>query len=168
MTRDANGIVGFQASPADNEAVAAVGSDITTSATSYVLSTFTTDGPSTTGSLTSSISISGTLAQSAVNNAVSASDSATALAGDANLDGSVNFQDAGILSGAFNTSVANGWAGGDFTGDGNVNFQDAGVLSGNFNASGVAPAAGGSAPEPTAAALVALVAGAAGAYRRRR
>jgi len=51
--------------------------------------------------------------------------------GDANLDGVVNAQDAGIVSGNFNSTGT--WATGDFTGDGIVNFQDAGVLSGNFN-----------------------------------
>jgi titin len=58
---------------------------------------------------------------------------ALALPGDANLDGSVNFNDLLVLARNYNPSVAGGWAAGDFTGDGVVNFSDLLALSRNYN-----------------------------------
>lgn len=51
--------------------------------------------------------------------------------GDANLDGTVNFQDFLIVSSQFGQDEK-GWADGDFTGDGTVGFEDFLFLSQNF------------------------------------
>ncbi|TWT31038.1 hypothetical protein KOR34_44120 [Posidoniimonas corsicana] len=167
VTRDGDGVVGFQASPANNEATAALGSDDVAAGT-YLLGTFTTAGPSTTGSLTTSVGVSGIIAQLGTNNSVSASESRTAYGGDANLDGNVNFDDVLIVSPNFGGAVTNGWAGADFTGDGLVNFDDILVLSPNFGTSAPAATAGGaSAPEPASLALAGLLACSAAVRRRR-
>src|SRR5277367_2393881 len=57
------------------------------------------------------------------------------LLGDANLDGSVNGTDLGILATNFNKSVTgfSGWDQGDFNYDGSVNGTDLGYISSNFN-----------------------------------
>ena len=44
--------------------------------------------------------------------------------GDANLDGTVDFNDLLALAQHYNTSTGNSWAMGDFTGEGTVNFTD--------------------------------------------
>ena len=176
---------GLQVDPAQGshgQAFYAHGTGIVAGSSSLLLGTFTTDGPNTTmgESLTSSISIVGAydaaaalvgvggthgiVGQSSGATAVNASGSATALPGDANLDGNVNFQDAGIVSGNFNASPRT-WATGDFNGDGLVNFQDAGVLSGGFNMMGPAPVT--ATPEPSAMFLM-LMAGLLGVARRAR
>ncbi|MFI5380818.1 MAG: dockerin type I domain-containing protein, partial [Tepidisphaerales bacterium] len=53
------------------------------------------------------------------------------LVGDANLDGVVNIQDFGLLSGNFGQAT-NLWSRGDFNGDSVVNIQDFGLLSKAF------------------------------------
>lgn len=59
---------------------------------------------------------------------------ATILPGDANRDNVVNFQDAAVLSGNYNSFTGeHTFATADFSGDGNVDFVDAGALSGNYN-----------------------------------
>jgi hypothetical protein len=55
----------------------------------------------------------------------------SALLGDANLDGTVNFADFSILAGNFSKTGAD-WDMGDFNYDGTVNFSDFSVLAGNF------------------------------------
>jgi len=56
------------------------------------------------------------------------------LAGDANRDRSVNFNDLTLLAQNYNTT-GQSWATGDFTGDGNVDFNDLVKLAQNYNAS---------------------------------
>jgi Dockerin type I domain len=57
------------------------------------------------------------------------------LSGDANLDGSVNGTDLGIVATNFNKSVKgpSGWDQGDFNYDGSINGTDLGDVSTNFN-----------------------------------
>ncbi|MDB5325597.1 MAG: autotransporter-associated beta strand repeat family protein [Phycisphaerales bacterium] len=99
------------------------------------------------------------------------------LLGDANLDGSVNFNDFLVLQNNFNQPGI--FVQGDFNYDGVVNFNDFLVLQNNFNqsVSGVAPgvskaeiaamtAFASSVPEPTSLAVLGL--GAAAMLRRRR
>jgi hypothetical protein len=62
-----------------------------------------------------------------------------ALAGDANRDRSVDFNDLVVLAQHYNTTGGNTWATGDFTGDGNVDFNDLVALAQNYNTSGAAP-----------------------------
>jgi len=90
---------------------------------------------------------------------------------DANLDGAVNFSDFLLLQAAFGGKGT--WADGDFNGSGGIDFSDFLVLQANFGAgAALAPAelsqqlaalaafagAHGPAPEPAAAAVLALAA----------
>jgi hypothetical protein len=106
------------------------------------------------------------------------------LAGDANLDGAVDFQDLVRLAQNYNTPTpagdSSGWARSDFTGDGMTDFNDLVKLAQNYNASlPSAPLPGASAsfkadvarafaaaPEPSAGVLAA-VAVIIGSRRRR-
>lgn len=54
------------------------------------------------------------------------------LGGDANLDKSVNIDDANTLVGQFGNSGGQSWRSADFTGDGNTNIDDANILVGQF------------------------------------
>jgi hypothetical protein len=95
------------------------------------------------------------------------------LAGDANLDGAVDFLDLAKLAQTYNTSVAasaSTWYQGDFNYDGTVDFLDLATLAQNYNTS-LLPAAAipgappdfqadlarafASVPEPSTATLVA-------------
>ncbi len=91
---------------------------------------------------------------------------ATARAGDANLDTFVNFDDLLVLASAYNRTTGQRWRNGDFTGDGAVNFDDLLRLASNYN---VPPAAGfafaQAIPEPTSMAVCVAV---VGTLRRRR
>jgi hypothetical protein len=62
------------------------------------------------------------------------------LNGDANLDGTVNGVDFGIVAANFNKSVSMGWEDGDFNYDGSVNGIDFGAISANLNKSVSIPA----------------------------
>jgi autotransporter-associated beta strand protein len=75
----------------------------------------------------------------------------TTLAGDANLDLTVNFDDLLVLAANYNGSAT--WGGGDFNYDGAVNFDDLLALAANYNATipaGGAWALAAAVPEPTA------------------
>jgi len=82
--------------------------------------------------------------------------------GDANLDGSVDVGDLGILGSNYGQSGRD-WATGDFNGDGWVDVGDLGILGANYGS--VMPP-GGPVPEPTAVFLLAL--GVAALLKRRR
>lgn len=101
--------------------------------------------------------------------------------GDANLDGSVDILDLGLLATSF--GGAGGWGNGDFNGDGQINIVDLGILATEFGFSAAvtsevfaALGAGdldaaqaiyaANVPEPATAALLAL--GAAATIARRR
>ena len=72
------------------------------------------------------------------------------LAGDADLNGTVEFADFLSLSAAFGNM--GGWSEGDFDGTGEVEFADFLLLSGNFGNS--AAPAGAAVPEPSASFLL--------------
>ena len=96
---------------------------------------------------------------------------ASARPGDANWDGSVNFDDLVKLAQNYNTPTGAWWARGDFNFDGAVNFDDLVVLAQNYGSSSAAFSADWSlaqsmVPEPTttwvAAGAITLI------LRRRR
>jgi autotransporter-associated beta strand protein len=89
-----------------------------------------------------------------------------ALAGDADLNGSVDTVDFNLLSASF-SDTGKLWVDGDFNYDGSVDSVDFNLLASNFGNSTPAPALGSMVPEPTAAALLALSAGALLSRRRR-
>jgi hypothetical protein len=80
------------------------------------------------------------------------------MAGDANRDRSVDFNDLVSLAQNYNTSGGKGWAEGDFTGDGNVDFNDLVKLAQNYNTSLDGPAlpAGGMSFQDAYAAAFAI------------
>ena len=80
------------------------------------------------------------------------------LAGDANLDGTVDGLDFSTLSSNFNGD--GNFNAGEFNDDGVVDGLDFSVLSSNFNSTRAAPVVGGSAvPEPASIAMLILGAG---------
>jgi autotransporter-associated beta strand protein len=73
-----------------------------------------------------------------------------ALAGDANLDGSVNMMDLGVV--AQNLGSTHGdWMHGDFNYDGAVNFLDIGLLAQNLNSTAINTPLSEFIPDPSAA-----------------
>lgn len=156
VTPDGDGVVGYQENVPTSEATIGYGSS-DEAAGSYALATFTTEGPSTTGSLTTSISIDGILAQLGANNTIATTAaSRTATAGDADLVGGVATADLSILASNFGASGAN-WSMADFDGDDIVGTSDLSILASNFGApSGGLSAAGSAAPEPSALILAGL------------
>jgi hypothetical protein len=57
----------------------------------------------------------------------------TTINGDANLDGSVSFEDLARLAQEYQTAGQGTWLAGDFTYDGNISFEDSIRLSQNYN-----------------------------------
>ncbi len=90
------------------------------------------------------------------------------LAGDSNLDGSVNATDLNNLALNWQQNVGL-WSGGDFTADGSVNAADLNALALNWrNSISMASPTAAAVPEPSAACLVAFAAlGLLGSRRRR-
>ena len=95
----------------------------------------------------------------------------TALAGDANLDGAVDFTDLTVLLSHYNQTI-HGWNSGDFDGSGTVDFTDLTALLGDYNrvlgASGLASSAVAAVPEPSTLGLILIAFTAFLALRRRR
>jgi hypothetical protein len=89
-------------------------------------------------------------------------DVAGSLAGDADLNGAVEFADFLLLSNNFGGS--GGWALGDFDGSGDVQFADFLLLSSSFGQSAEAA----SVPEPNAGLLSLLAIAGFGLMRKRR
>jgi hypothetical protein len=109
-----------------------------------------TKGPSTTGSLTSTIQVLGKYGagqnEGRIAEATGASTSAnykgfvgsatrTVKAADANLDGSVGLSDLSILGANYN-QLGRSWGTADFNGDGTVNLSDLSILGANYNQTG--------------------------------
>jgi autotransporter-associated beta strand protein len=99
--------------------------------------------------------------------------------GDANLDGTVNFDDLLGLAANYNTVTGAGWAGGDFNYDGSINFDDLLALAANYNRS--LPSAAGAGfsladgtvtatpvPEPSCLAWAGALSALVGRRRQRR
>ncbi len=86
-----------------------------------------------------------------------------ALPGDANLDGTVDVGDLGILAANWSSSSGT-WALAEFNGDGTVDVGDLGILASHYGQSVPWPAK--AVPEPTALAL--LTGGSLGVLLRRR
>jgi hypothetical protein len=77
------------------------------------------------------------------------------LAGDANHDRTVDFNDLVRLAQNYNTTGGKTWADGDFTGDGNVDFNDLVILAQRYNTTLPPTPAASPAPAPVASASVA-------------
>jgi hypothetical protein len=75
------------------------------------------------------------------------------LAGDANADRSVDFNDLVKLAQNYNTTGGKTYADGDFTGDGNVDFNDLVILAQHYNTALPAPGATVSAAPVTASSF---------------
>jgi hypothetical protein len=71
------------------------------------------------------------------------------LAGDANRDRTVDFNDLTVLAQNYNTTGGKNWSTGDFNGDGTVDFSDLVILAQRYNTTLAAPPAiSPSAPAP--------------------
>jgi len=92
--------------------------------------------------------------------------------GDANVDGSVNVGDLGILATNYGRTDSPGWRFGDFNLDGTVNVGDLGILATNYGWSWTPPSLPGGmpqgAPVPEPATMALLTLGAAAILRRRK
>jgi hypothetical protein len=88
-----------------------------------------------------------------------------ALAGDANGDRAVDFEDFTILADSF--AQEGDWTDGDFDGDGIVQFPDFTILADRFGSS-VGPAVPVAVPEPTGCVLLLAASGARLVLARRR
>ncbi|MFT3785434.1 MAG: PEP-CTERM sorting domain-containing protein [Tepidisphaeraceae bacterium] len=84
-------------------------------------------------------------------------------AGDATLDGAVNFSDLLALAAHYNVAGTGTWTDGDFNSDSNVNFSDLLALAANYNKTVTGSFAGdwalaqSTVPEPATLAALALV-----------
>jgi hypothetical protein len=154
-----------------NDLFAALGSDFFTAGTEQQVFTFTTVGPSTAGSLTTTVDWLGAyggnarLAQGDDNfDDFVGTLSKTAFPGDVDLSGAVGPADASTLGGNWLMSIPGGWAVGDLDRSGTVGPADASELGGNWlmNQPGGGPGAGSLSasieiPEPSSLALLAFV-----------
>lgn len=93
---------------------------------------------------------------------VGAVEANAALAGDANRDNTVNFDDLLLLAKNYNSTGAT-WERGDFTGDGLVNFDDLLVLAKNYNRTVLSPLPEAAAAPATVAASPVVAANASAA-----
>jgi autotransporter-associated beta strand protein len=92
------------------------------------------------------------------------------LAGDSNLDGTVDLTDFTYLASNFNRLSGAGWVDGDYNYDGKVDLTDFTYLAGNFNSTlpaDVTNGLGANVPEPAMLVLLPILA-AFGQRRRRR
>ncbi|MGD9634693.1 MAG: PEP-CTERM sorting domain-containing protein [Pirellulales bacterium] len=160
-----------------NQIVAALGSTYFTTGGAKEAFIVKTAGPSTVGpNLTTGVAWSGAytgnarIAQAGQNfDTFSGSLSKSVLGGDANLNGTVNIGDFGILQANFGGS-GKIWTQGDFNKTGSVNIGDFGILQASFGQSVPAPGGGSISvvPEPaTLGMLVMAVCAMTGCIRRR-
>jgi hypothetical protein len=97
-------------------------------------------------------------------------------AGDANLDGTIDGGDYGVIDNNVQVAGASGYYNGDFNYDGVIDGGDYGIIDNNILAQGAAFPTGGSIaldgvtaiPEPSSCGFVSLVAAAAAASSSRR
>jgi uncharacterized protein YkwD len=88
------------------------------------------------------------------------------IAGDANMDGTVDRNDAAILSRHFGVENGALWGDGDFNADGSVGFTDLAILSRSLTPSGTIGPSAAAVPEPANATLAILAAVSMLALRR--
>lgn len=77
------------------------------------------------------------------------------VAGDMDLDGDVDGEDAALFAGAFGTTTGALWTDGDFDGDGAATLADLARLQANLGGGAMSMSARHAVPEPSATALVA-------------
>lgn len=179
---------GVKANVATNQLFAALGSTYFTTGGDKEAFRVHTQGPTSTAA-TTTLTLSGSyggngrIAQAGQNfDTVTGAFNQAVRPGNANLSGSVDVGDLGILATNFNTTGKR-WQDGDFTGNGTVDVGDLGVLATNFNLADAnwtvagavnlptTPGAGGGSisaavPEPTT--IVMLLVGCLSALATRR
>ena len=139
---------------------------------------FDVEGPSTAtaGSLTTTVDLVSVLVSQATPDGSSALTSladinftATAIPGDADLDGDVDIDDLAVFGGgAFDGSTGAGFSAGDFDRDGDIDIDDLAQFGGGaFDSVGVAPVVAAGIPEPSSAILL-IAASALACGRSRR
>jgi hypothetical protein len=115
--------------------------------------TFLFSSPLPKGDYTASMA-AGAIADAAGNaSADSFSNDFFVMAGDANRDRSVDFNDLVKLAQNYNTTGGKTYADGDFTGDGNVDFNDLVILAQHYNTNLPAPGASAAVSAATASAF---------------
>ncbi len=128
---------GFQLDPsqgANGQAFFSHGTAPLTPEATLLMATFVTQGPSTEGPLTSSLSlVAGEVAQTTgiVGN-LTAFGSITAIVGDANLDGIVDAADQSLVSSNLGLTTSAGWLDGDLNGSGVVDGDDLALVTTNL------------------------------------
>jgi hypothetical protein len=158
--------VGLQTNVGTNQVFSALGSVSYTTVGPHDYIQIITAGPSTTGSLSSTLTVSGAyggngrIAENGANTDTYANVfTRTAIAGDANLDGDVAAGDLSLLLTAWSAPAgAQKWFNGDFTGDGDVAAGDLSLLLTHWSdpATPVGALAVGAVPEPASAMLLLL------------
>ncbi|MEX2169127.1 MAG: PEP-CTERM sorting domain-containing protein [Pirellulales bacterium] len=158
--------VGLQASQANDQIYAALGTTYFLSGGSKPILTVTTKGPSTTTGLTSTLALSGQslIAQNDPNSTNDTFDFApgnanrTVKAGDADLSGVTDFTDFQIQQVNFHQPGQN-WTTGDFDGSGTTDISDFEILEENFNQAGGSNNSLNAVPTVSAAGASMFVAG---------